>query len=71
MDATDDLPSVTTVVSRLRPWRVCAACGHRWKTRATTALSRCRECEGRARRAAEDTSRAITSNHHIAGDRRP
>jgi hypothetical protein len=54
-DATETL----TVHTTLRPWRVCADCGHAWKSRATHGRPRCRACEVRLRNDAETASAAL------------
>ena len=54
-----------TVEVKLRPWRVCARCGHAWKSRATRGRPRCRACEARLRNDAETVSAALA-----AGSRR-
>jgi tRNA(Ile2) C34 agmatinyltransferase TiaS len=48
-----------TVQVRLRPWRVCADCGHAWKSRAMRGRPRCRACEVRLRSDAETASAAL------------
>jgi ribosomal protein L37AE/L43A len=48
-----------TVEVVLRPWRVCARCGHAWKSRAARGAPRCRACEKRLRSEAEATSATL------------
>jgi tRNA(Ile2) C34 agmatinyltransferase TiaS len=48
-----------TVQVKLRPWRVCAGCGHAWKSRATRGRPRCRDCETRLRNEAETASAVL------------
>ena len=52
-------PAELTVQVRLRPWRVCADCGHAWKSRAMRGRPRCRACEVRLRNDAETASAAL------------
>jgi ribosomal protein L37AE/L43A len=46
---------------RLPPWRVCARCGHAWKSRATRGVPRCRPCEKRLRAEAEAASAVLSA----------
>jgi tRNA(Ile2) C34 agmatinyltransferase TiaS len=60
-----DETEAMTVQVTLRPWCVCARCGHAWKSRATRGRPRCRACEMRLRGDAESMSAALA-----AGSRR-
>lgn len=59
METERDETAPMTVQLRLRPWRVCACCGHAWKSRATRGRPRCRACERRLRADAERMGAAV------------
>jgi tRNA(Ile2) C34 agmatinyltransferase TiaS len=61
MTTKNDDTAALTVEVKLRPWRVCARCGHAWKSRATRGRPRCRACETRLRSEAETMSAALTA----------
>lgn len=53
-----DSLSVTTRLPRVPAWRVCARCGHMWRSRSRGLRFRCRRCEEAARTAAQKAARA-------------
>jgi|GEM_PF-1749303 len=59
METERDDTAPKTVQLKLRPWRVCARCGHAWKSRAVHGRPRCRACERRLRADAESISAAV------------
>jgi tRNA(Ile2) C34 agmatinyltransferase TiaS len=59
MTTQRDESEAMTVQVTLRPWRVCARCGHAWKSRATHGRPRCRACEARLRHNAQAMSAAL------------
>ncbi len=54
--ATDS--AVASAAPPLPNWRVCARCGHMWRSRARGFRFRCRRCEDAVRAAATEASRA-------------